>query len=81
MKTIKITGIGSASMAPNQIELKFSVQTIDPDYNNSIEKHDLKLNEFNNILNELGFNKVDLKTSYFNISPKYKSVKKLNGDY
>ena len=81
MKTIKITGIGSASIAPNQIELRFTVQTIDPNYNNSIEKHNLKLNEFNNILKELGFKKEDLKTSYFNISPKYKSVKKLNGEY
>ena len=81
MKTIKITGIGQASMSPNQIELRFTVNSQDLDYNNVIEKHDLKLIEFNNIIKSLGFNKEDLKTSYFNISPKYKSVKKLNGDY
>lgn len=81
MKTIRITGIGTASISPNQIELRFTLQTIDPNYNKSIEKHDLKLNEFNVILKDLGLKKEELKTSYFNISPKYKSVKKLNGDY
>ena len=81
MKTIKITGIGTASMSPNEIELRFTLNTQDFNYNNAIEKHDLKLIEFNNLLKELGFKKEDLKTSYFNISPRYKNVKKLNGDY
>ena len=81
MKTIRITGIGTATISPNQIELRFTIQTIDPNYNKSIELHDAKLIEFNKILNELGFKKEDLKTSYFNISPRYKNVKKLNGEY
>ena len=81
MKTIRITGIGTASISPNQIELRFTVQTLDLNYNKSIELHDDKLIEFNDILNQLGFKKEDLKTSYFNISPRYKSVKKLNGEY
>lgn len=81
MKTIRITGIGSASIAPNQIELRFTLSTINKNYNNSIEMHDLKLNEFNTLIKELNFKKEDLKTSYFNISPKYKSIRKLNGEY
>lgn len=81
MKTIKITGRGTASMSPNQIELNFTTKTLDPDYNNSIEKHDLKLNEFNTIIKELCFKKEDLKTSYFNVAPIYKSVRQPNGEY
>lgn len=81
MKTIRITGIGSASATPNQIELRFTVTTLNSNYNNAIESQDLKLKEFNKILNELNFKKEDLKTSYFNISPRYKNVKKLNGEY
>jgi uncharacterized protein YggE len=81
MKTIRITGVGTASISPNEIELRFSINTIDLNYNISIEKHNEKLNEFNEILKVLGFKKEDLKTNYFNISPKYKSVKKLNGEY
>lgn len=81
MKTIKITGIGYASISPNQIELNFNVKTIDHDYNNSLEKHELKLSEFNSILKELNFQKDDLKTSYFNISPKYKNVRQNDGEY
>ena len=81
MKTIKITGIGTASISPNQIELRFNLQTIDFNYNISIEKHDFKLNEFNRVLKELGFKKEDLKTSYFNVSPKYRNTKTPNGDY
>ena len=42
MKTIRITGIGTASTSPNQIELKFTIQTIDYNYNQSIELHDSK---------------------------------------
>ena len=49
MKTIRITGVGTASISPNQIELRFTLNTIDPNYNKSIEKHDDKLNEFNSI--------------------------------
>ena len=81
MKTIRITGIGTASMSPNEIELRFTLITQDFNYNNVIEKHNLKLEEFNTILKNLGFKKEDLKTSYFNITPRYKNVKKLNGDY
>lgn len=81
MKTIRITGVGTASISPNQIELRFTLNTIDLNYNKSIEKHDDKLNEFNSILKDLGFKKEDLKTNYFNISPRYKNVKKLNGEY
>lgn len=81
MKTIKITGIGTATISPNQIELNFNIKTLDQDYNNSLEKHDLKLNEFNAILKELDIKKEELKTSYFNIYPKYKSVRQTNGEY
>ena len=81
MKTIRITGVGTASISPNQIELRFTLQTLDYNYNKSIELHDSKLIEFNDILKDLKIKKEDLKTSYFNISPKYKSVKKLNGEY
>ena len=81
MKTIRITGVGTASISPNQIELRFTLQTLDYNYNKAIELHDSKLIEFNDILKGLKIKKEDLKTSYFNISPKYKSVKKLNGEY
>ena len=81
MKTIRITGIGTASISPNQIELNFHIKTLDPDYNNSLEKHDIKLNEFNSIIKELNFKKEDLKTNYFNISPKYKSIRGKDGEY
>jgi uncharacterized protein YggE len=81
MKTIRITGIGTASMSPNEIELKFAVNTLESDYNNSIAKHDEKLTKFTNIIKNLGFAKEDLKTSHFNISPKYKSIRNANGEY
>jgi len=81
MKTIRITGVGTASISPNQIELRFTVQTLNSDYNKAISNHDEKLKQFNELLKDLGFRKEDLKTSYFNISPRYKSVKKLNGEY
>ena len=81
MKTIRITGVGTASISPNQIELRFTVQTLNADYNKAISTHDEKLKQFNEVITTLGFKKEDLKTSYFNISPRYKNVKKLTGEY
>lgn len=81
MKTLKITGIGHASMSPNQIELSFNLITLDKDYEKLNVQHNQKLETFISSLTSLGFKKEDIKTSSFNIKSKYKSIRSINGEY
>ena len=81
MKTITVKGVGKVSAKPDFVVLSLSLETIDQSYESAINKAAEKIEELNQKLATVGFEKEAVKTTNFNICTDYKSKKDRNGDY
>lgn len=69
-RTMKVTGIGNISISPDMTEITLKLSNVMPDYEATLEKSVNDLQEIVESLQQFGFKREDLKTSYFNISQK-----------
>lgn len=80
-KTIRVTGRGRLAIKPDQVLLKLSLTNVSSTYEQAIYSSSEDANELKDILESMGFDKDELKTSYYNIDSEYESYKDSNGNY
>ena len=67
-RVITVKGTGKVNTKPDIIILSLDLNTYDIDYNKTMELASMTINHIQKLINELGFEKSDLKTTNFNIS-------------
>ena len=71
MRTIKVTGRGTLSIAPDTMSLGISLTGTDEDYAKAMEQSSQDTRALQEAVAALGFEKTDLKTNSFNIDADY----------
>ena len=71
MRTIKVTGKGKVSIAPDTMSLGISLAGTEPEYLKAMEKSAADTRALQNALASLGFAETDLKTNSFSIDADY----------
>ncbi len=79
-REITVKGIGSLSAKVDYITVIFTLDELNRVYKSGYEDFNSHISALQNIIEKLGFEKSDLKTSAISITTKYDSVKR-NGDY
>ncbi len=80
-RTITVKGTGYAEASPDTIVLEFRLESRVPEYSKAMELNAIKLDELQNALSRLGFDRTDLKTGSYDVSAEYSNVKTPSGDY
>lgn len=81
MRTITVKGVGSVSAKPDYITLSLGIETQEKEYDDSMQKATERINSLEAASQKVGFEKGDLKTTSFNVSTAYESVKDRSGNY
>lgn len=81
MRTITVKGVGSVSARPDYITLSLGIETQEKEYDDAMQKATKKINSLEAASQKVGFEKGDLKTTSFNVSTAYESVKDRSGNY
>ncbi len=80
-KTIKVTGKGNLAIKPDQILLKLQLTEVEETYEKAIQASAINVNEVKDILENIGFDRKELRTSFFNIDSEYESYRDDRGNY
>lgn len=80
-RTITITGVGQASVKPDQIVITLALETIDYEYEKTMQLATAAIATLNEAIHSAGFGKETLKTTRFNIDTDYESFRDKNNDY
>lgn len=80
-RTITITGVGKASIKPDQIVITLALETIDYEYEKTMQLATAAIATLNEAVHSAGFGKKDLKTTHFAIDTYYESYRDKNNDY
>lgn len=75
-RTITVKGLGQASFPPDCIEILLYLDKRDEAYNRAIKLANVKFEQLETYLEEVGFDKFALKTISFNVYTDYEQVKK-----
>lgn len=78
-RTITVKGTGKVSVAPDLIAVSLTIKSLDKDYEKSMKNASDKLAALEETLEEIGFEKNALKTSYYNVSAEYRNTYDKNG--
>lgn len=81
MRTITVKGVGSVSARPDYITLSLGIETQEKEYDDAMQKATERINSLEAASQKVGFEKGDLKTTSFNVSTSYESVKDRSGNY
>ena len=81
MRTITVKGVGSVSARPDYITLSLGIETQEKEYGDAIQKASERINSLEAAIQNVGFEKGDLKTTSFHVSTAYESVKDRSGNY
>lgn len=76
MRTITVEGKGTSVRQPDWVELKIRASVLKKEFEDSVNSMNEMVNKLKGSLQELGFEKDDLKTVDFDIYQKYNSVEK-----
>ena len=74
MRTISIKGVGKAKRDPDLVIFRISTTAFDKEYASAIDASNRLVNELKNDFKDLGFEKDDLKTTYFTTRQIHESV-------
>ena len=80
-KTIKVTGKGHLAVKPDQILLKLQLTEVEETYEKAIQTSAINVNEVKDILEKIGFDRKELRTSFFNVDSEYESYRDDRGNY
>ncbi len=81
MRTITVKGVGSVSARPDYITLSLGIETQEKEYDDAMQKATERINSLEAASQKVGFEKGDLKTTSFNVSTAYESIKDRSGNY
>lgn len=80
-RTITVKGTGNLKIKPDYIQLNFSLVSKNYQYERAMNIASESLEKLYNAIINVGFEKDDVKTRYFDVSTDYDSVKDKNGNY
>lgn len=80
-RTIQVTGKGMLKIKPDQITIKIFLSKTLNEYEEAIRKSVEDVNEIKDILEKMGLEKKDLKTSNYSVKADYESVRDSKGNY
>lgn len=80
-RTITVKGMGRASAKPDYVVLSMILESTDKEYDKAMGIASDRIQQLNETLCGIGFEKGDLKTTNFNVRTDYERVKDRNGDY
>lgn len=80
-RLITVKGIGNISVTPDLIIITMNLVSHKYNYDETMKLATESVNELENAIEEVGFNKKDLKTTNFNITTSYKSYYDENNNY
>ena len=81
MKTITVKGTGNVSVKPDFVVLSMSLETRNHNYELAMREAANRIEEINESLYTIGFEKEAVKTTDFNVRTNYESKKDRNGNY
>ena len=81
MKTIRVTGTGRVTAAPDTIEIPISFSTVSKKYAETVRKDSQKAEEIAALMEEAGFRKEDLKMRDYQVDTYYESYRDRDGNY
>lgn len=81
MRIITVKGIGSVSVKPDLVVLSMSLKTANRDYEVAMSEAADRIEQINQSLLSIGFQKESVKTTDFNVRTDYESKKDRNGNY
>lgn len=81
MRTITVKGVGSVSARPDYITLSLGIETQEKEYDDAMQKAMERIDSLEAVSLKVGFEKGDLKTTSFNVSTAYESIKDRSGNY
>ena len=70
MRTLKVTGKGSISLAPDVVRLSLKASGIKKEYSETLALSSEEIKELQKVLTKLNFDPKDLKTLSFNVNSK-----------
>lgn len=80
-RAITVKGTGNLKIKPDYIQLNFSLVSKNYQYERAMNIASESLEKLYNAIINVGFEKNDVKTRYFDVSTDYDSVKDKNGNY
>lgn len=81
LKTITVKGMGRVTAAPDFVVISMSMESHEQEYETTMELAAKKIEQLNDSLEEIGFEKKSVKTTNFNVRTDYERVKDRNGNY
>ena len=80
-RTITVKGTGNVSIKPDLTIISITLKSIDKNYDKAMEDASKKLSSLQGAISDIGFEKTNLKTIYFNVNTEYESIRDKNGNY
>lgn len=81
MKTITVKGVGNVSVKPDYVVLSMSLETRNRDYETAMREASSRIDQINESLSTIGFEKESVKTTDFSVRTDYESKKDRSGNY
>lgn len=78
---LRVTGKGQLSLAPDQVRLSLEIEGIQPEYLDAVKRATKETKRLQKVLEKLDFDRADLKTTYFNVSPNYERYEVWDDDH
>ncbi len=75
-REITVKGIGDLKIPVDFVEIQLILEELDKNYTNGYQTFEVHILELQEIIEDIGFKKEDLKTSAINVYPKYENVRK-----
>lgn len=72
-RTIRVTGKGNLLVKPDQIRLIMELEGSEFSYEDTLKLSVKKVEDLKDVFEKLGFERKELKTTYFNVDTKYES--------
>ena len=70
-RTITVKGTGSISRKPDQVVVNLTIETMKKDYDQTVEDAAKQYQQLQAALEEVGFNREEIKTTRYSVNPKY----------
>lgn len=81
MRTITVKGVGTASTPPDYIEIFLDIKSNNLEYEVSVNDANHRVEVLQDVVENCGLAKKELKTLSFDVSTKYENVRDANGNY
>lgn len=80
-KTITVKGTGNISVTPDLTIVSLTLKSVDKNYDKAMETASKKLTDLQKAITAIGFEKTAIKTTRYNVTTEYDSIRDKSGNY